>query len=644
MVDYLKGIIFVIFHITLMLLIGTTIKNKKSAPVRIIIGYIFYNVIIGVFGVFLQFFQLPWKIYYYFVILVNIALLLLSVIVIRRKHYAVFEEGPSHFVKKYWFVLFVAICAIATVSFYNIELWYNNTTDDAYYLVKMAALPYVKDPYKIFISTGTPAKFSRFDIRVFNVFEIEAAVYIYLLKIIPTLFARCFLAFINYFVYSCTIYMFAEKLVEKRKIDINKNYLQYACVVMILFCFDTARLSWHHIIDVRDGWAINHAMYFGSALVRAVGIIWLIIPLVDLKKITIKAIAIFIMTSFVLLVKSTVILPVIFIVACSYLFYYLSKKNIKLGILFAIFVLGLGIVIDKKVITLFYFARINNGINYFQNNMLSVFTIPFLLAIILISIFRWKNYHFFTLFLLNLCLFYLIKPLHTLVMMFSIYDFVADRSVSTLWMYVIVYGGILLVLEILDFIKNYKMRHIVPILLVSLSICYCLASGFIITRSISNMKKEIHTFLNNKYYVAQFEIDLGKQLNELSEKEKKSIICYAPQYVYVNQSNHKIRFSNRYDIPCIALGGTIRQFAPNVIVPYPRVETSDSFNAYLSFIRQPNNDNYIMLKKKLENTNVNCLITYNNNEKEYLTKLGFKLYGKPIKSEYANLVIYYKNK
>ena len=105
MVDYLKGIIFVIFHITLMLLIGTAIKNEKSAPVRIIIGYIFYNVIIGVFGIFLQFFQLPWKIYYYFVILVNVALLILSAIVIRRKHYAIFEDGPSHFIKKYWFVL-----------------------------------------------------------------------------------------------------------------------------------------------------------------------------------------------------------------------------------------------------------------------------------------------------------------------------------------------------------------------------------------------------------------------------------------------------------------------------------------------------------------------------------------------------------
>lgn len=642
MVDYLKGIIFVIFHITLMLLIGTAIKNEKSAPVRIIIGYIFYNVIIGVFGIFLQFFQLPWKIYYYFVILVNVALLILSAIVIRRKHYAIFEDGPSHFIKKYWFVLFVALCAIATVSFYNIELWHNNTTDDAYYLVKMAALPYVKNPYNIYISTGTPATFNRFDIRNFNVFELEASVYIYILKIIPTLFARCFLAFINYFVYSCTIYMFAEKLAEKGNVKLNKNYLQYACAVMILFCFDTARLSWHHIIDVRDGWAINHAMYFSSALVRAVGIIWLIVPLIDLKKITIKSIVIFVLISFVLLVKSTVILPVIFIVACSYLLYYLLKKNLKLGILFAIIVFGFGIIIDKNIITLFYFDRMNNGINYFQNNMLSVFTIPFLLAIIFISIYKWNNYQSFSIFLLNMCLFFVVKPLHTLVMMFSIYGFVADRSVSTLWMYVIVYGGILLLLEILDFIKNYKIRHIVPILLISLSICYCLASGFIITRSLPNMKKEIHTFINNKYYVAQFEIDLGKQLNELSKKEQEPIVCYAPQYVYLYQSNHKIRFSNRYDIPSIALGGTIRQFAPNVVVPYPRAETSDSYNAYMKFIQQPNNDNYLKLKEKLENTNINCLIAYNNGEDEYLRRFGFKPYGEPVKSEYANLVIYYK--
>ena len=32
----------------------------------------------------------------------------------------------------------------------------------------MAALPYVKNPYNIYISTGTPATFNRFDIRNFN--------------------------------------------------------------------------------------------------------------------------------------------------------------------------------------------------------------------------------------------------------------------------------------------------------------------------------------------------------------------------------------------------------------------------------------------------------------------------------------------
>ena len=62
----------------------------------------------------------------------------------------------------------------------------------------------------------------------------------------------------------------------------------------------------------------------------------------------------------------------------------------------------------------------------------------------------------------------------------------------------------------------------------------------------------------------------------------------------------------------------------------------------MKFIQQPNNDNYLKLKEKLENTNINCLIAYNNGEDEYLRRFGFKPYGEPVKSEYANLVIYYK--
>ena len=153
--DYIIGFIFVIALSLLFYSIGAVSTNKnKSDGYKLMIGYLIYSFFIGAFGMIVQLFNIPWKIYLYIVILTLIGTTLYVVYQIKFRKKKIFDNGIKEYFKNNYFLFVVTILLMIVFLFSYNALWFNNHLDDGYYLTKIADLPYVSNPYTFNYSTG----------------------------------------------------------------------------------------------------------------------------------------------------------------------------------------------------------------------------------------------------------------------------------------------------------------------------------------------------------------------------------------------------------------------------------------------------------------------------------------------------------
>ena len=159
--DYIIGFIFVIALSLLFYSIGAVSTNKnKSDGYKLMIGYLIYSFFIGAFGMIVQLFNIPWKIYLYIVILTLIGTTLYVVYQIKFREKKIFDNGIKEYFKNNYFLFVVTILLMIVFLFSYNALWFNNHLDDGYYLTKIADLPYVSNPYTFNYSTGFPGQFT----------------------------------------------------------------------------------------------------------------------------------------------------------------------------------------------------------------------------------------------------------------------------------------------------------------------------------------------------------------------------------------------------------------------------------------------------------------------------------------------------
>ena len=462
--NYCKAILFIIGYLTIIYIIGTAIGAKYSAPRRFIYGYLLNTFIVSAAGIITQMFAINWYIYYYFVLIVDLLMLIASIYKIRRDGIILFDGGFRSFVSNYWFLILVALIATSLVAIYNFELWDNNTTDDAYYLARMAYFPYIKNPYSIDPTTGFPSVHKIIDLRNFTSFEIEASVYIYFLKIYSTLFARGVMSFINYFIFSVSIYAFVEKVIEVSGLEVRRQNIQYYSIIMLLLCFETSQLAIHGIIDIRDGWMINHAMYFGASLIRSVGFIWLLIPVLEFEEDKKKSILLFVIMAFVLLAKSTVVIPIIAVVVIVGLAYHLILMKDKRILIYVVLLILFSFLLGNKWQN--SLTNYTDGVyyNHLYDNLKSPIIIIFEVCILFNFFIRRKKYLKTNILFALICIMFIIPPLNNVIEKTSVYAFVDKRAVSAFTMLIVLYACILVLNEVFIYItsisRNVLVRNI----------------------------------------------------------------------------------------------------------------------------------------------------------------------------------------
>ena len=652
--EYLKGIIYVIIYLVIPFLVGTAYTKQKSAPSRTIAGYIIYTIITGIVGIVVQMFKFNWNIYYWFVIILDILLIGSSIYFIKKKEIDIFEGSFKNFIKRYWFLIFVSVIAITMVTFQNAQLWSNNESDDSYYLNKIATLPYETDSFNINVRTGLHATSPMFGMRIFNTFELESSVYCYFFKMIPTLFARCFLSFNHYFILVCTLYTFAEKIFEKAGKSVNKNTLQYIGVVLVMYCFDTNVLATNGILELRDGWMIHTGMFFGSLVVKTCGFIWLLLPLLNEKRSYLMKAIQFGLILFALVNKSTTVLPIAAVVLMSYGLkeLYFKDKKYFMTALFIIMFIGVFVKNDGARF-LPKFESEGGTWDYFADNMASIVIVPFICSIIWLT-YKYRNIKFIK----NLSMMFLgffvlcgLDPFNNIFELVSNYSFVVGRTNASLTMLIVAYGSTLLGFEYAN--RKHSAVRFRPVLFAFIAVILSCTSIYAKEGSLHNIKREMRTFYHNRYFVTTEVKELGEALNVMN-KEKGEIIAFVPERLPTSMDTRIVVGKHRNYLLDMQVAGAVRQFAPNVISVVPRWrfgETDDprfknyddkAEKTYVKFFWNPTEDTYKAFSKEIKKWPVNTIITFKPACNTYIERMGYKCYKK-IDGVYKDFCIYYKS-
>lgn len=146
-------------------------------------------------------------------------------------------------------------------DFYFAGFWLGNHQDDGYYITKVATLPYSQIGGNFNYSVGVTS--SGFNSYIVNTWELEASVYVKILGIAPTLFLRLFQSIFYYFLLLNVIKYFAESLIYKSGIEVDKEkrLAQYVVFIVPIMCTYYLCLSNSEILLLRDMFHLNTGMF-----------------------------------------------------------------------------------------------------------------------------------------------------------------------------------------------------------------------------------------------------------------------------------------------------------------------------------------------------------------------------------------------
>lgn len=635
---YIKGILFIIGYIFFNYLIGTALLPKsKSAPKRFVVGYICFAAIIAIGGIPIQLLNLTWNMFFIYFLVITIFFIVFSVYRIYKKKIKLFNGNFYGFIKQYWFLFFLTIILVILAATNLDWYWLNNCLDDGYYLNRMATLPFINQPFAVTPGTGLLGNVSFTNSYNYNVFELEASVYIYLLNILPTFFARFCLAFINYFLFACVSYCLFEKINNVGKFDLDKNVLQYLTLYIIIFSFNYDLCKFYNLHQLQDGWQNASAMYYGSSIVRSMGLIMLITPFIGKNKLKIKDIFSFGIISLVLMSKSSIALPVIVISALSVICLILLKnsKTRKVSLIFIVLMIGFSFVLgDNQGMAQVYR-------NQFFSNIKSIIILCSIVLICITLFLYGKSI------LLEVCGyivllfgFTLLEPINNIFEKFSIFDFVACRFLTGIFIFVIMLAIFCIAVFVKKLMSTAKMKYYVKnTLAVTLSIVLFF-SGLLLQSNFSfrNLNNRIVTFKNNKYFAPQSVIVLGDCLENLAKEKNEKLYAIMPEGIEVEGITYSLAISIRQFSPSTVSLSAYNRY-PGTVEKEFQDYSADNQKVFDDFLVNKSQKSIRKFKEVLDKYPINCIITLNDFDNE-MENLGMKKYtGMSYQNSYY---IYYR--
>lgn len=528
--DCIGSLLFLIWMIVLSYFFGYSIRKEQNFSKNLLTGYIGYAFILAIGLMIIELLELPWKLALIYFILA-IAGILLYIIYSMKKNSLKLTKSDFRQLFKDNIVLLAVVIILMLISFISFNIyWLNNQLDDGYYLSKIVKMPYLDTPFSYNYVVNCKAN-SSIAYKI-NTWELEASIYVYLLKINVFTFCRLGLNFFNYLLLCSSISLFSNKIADKLQLE-NRIYkfIQFIPIVVILFATNMNTVYEQGFMYLVDHWQFVTAMYLGSSIPRTMGILWIVMSFIDNKNITIKDIMQLFIISVVLMSKSTIALPIIILTSVALFFVINFKKDKKtLWLLLPLFLyIIIGIVLPNNL-------DMQHAIrDYVKRNIM---TLPFIVSsfIFLISFaFKKTIINRINIVLLIIFTLMLVPEVNDVFETFSVYGFVANRMLTTLLYtyYITTFAYVLFA-----FLTYSKERILIPILL----IVTCVFTGSCVSTYTGKNISVKHSFgviARNYRMVPNSTLELGRVLDEIS-KEKGTLRVLSPEIVITNKVPHPL--------------------------------------------------------------------------------------------------------
>lgn len=653
--SYLKGTIFVIVYALFLFITGNAIliKKHKSMPLKILVGYLINTFFLSIGGMLTQFFLLPWRIFFIYVLVFDGLCLVISLLLL-FKNRDILTFSIKELFKNYWVLLFCLIVLALLTPLYSVQFGFNGYRDDAYYITKMFVYPHMDHLYYREFTDGSKIIPYFWDLRNFNTFELEASVYLYLLKIPSTLFARLFLATANRIIVISSIYVLGEKFNEIMNWHLKKYYLQFFGLVILIISMNYNVIGIKHVAYYRDGWIMNFSNHLGTYIIMSCAFIWLFLIATHDKWNLIKKFIAFVIISTVLISKSGIALPIIVASFLAYVCILAYKKNVKLVIplLFVFTLIGhfIGNGGKRYIMPEMYFAETH--IDFFADNFTSVLTIPVVIFVFYILLKKHKNP--VSLYLGVLIALFGLSSLNNIVELAAQHNFVMGRAIASLCFFFIILGFVLAFGLILTESKVKIRNSLKTASLIIISLFILGTTTYLKDGNLEQINYEIKMYKQNPYLAPSYVIKLADALNEIDTKSRTRMYILLPydRLFEPNMNDNVYNNFNHHDIQII-IAGAVRQFAPN-IVPVSNILRMggtylddgikgfgvDDAHIYVDYLNENSPKNYHRFKDMLDRyPGINTLVFYDNQRTDSLKKLGFS-YQKHVADSNLDFYIY----
>lgn len=611
--NLIVGFLSIVILVMVCFIIGQALnKDKENTWLSIIVGYCAITSVLGLFGIIVQFLDINWKIY----CAISVGLILIAILFIIFSNRFPTPEDIKRLLRSETVIVFVSIILVAISMMYVGAYWYNNHLDDGYYMTRIAALPY-QSTYNINPSTGFPVQVQLN--RIINTYENEAAIPIFLLKLNAFSFCRIFMSFFHYFILGNLITVLYKKIHN----DLSDFRVQLSVVIIVFFSFCEFFLYRNKLFLFQDANQFITAMYYGSSMSRVMGILFLILPFVDLK-INLEKIIFYIVICIMLMTRSSIALPVVFVttVVIIHAIAIKYREYLKILISDAIFLI--------ITVLLFILKRndssVSSSISYFSEG-LSYYLTPVMITALVIIIISFilnesgikRN---IIALLAGISILIYIPVLNIWAACTSMYKFVAGRMMTTFGCTIIIIAFMCL----MDLLERIKIRRIATAII---SFCLLVIGSYYSFYSDGgnviedghkgNILKSYDIALRNNKMVPNSTIELGDILSHLDNETSGKLRIVMQNEVLTDGLTHN---------PSII----IRSFTPNseiisATIRYPvNIDyTSKDQWAFQKFDNKPNSINANKFVKVIHRFDINTVITSNELSARVLEKYGFKL-------------------
>lgn len=611
--DYIKGIIFIPIFIYILANLGKKIAHNESFGANLFTGYVVYTFFQFIGGFLAQQFRLPWIVYQIYMIVLLIVLLAFSLY--KNKIELNKAKLKTHF-RTYGVLYFIAFVFIILAMF-NIQfLWNGNNVDDGYYLNKIRMAPYVENYVDYNFAVGVPAEGSI--IRNVNTYEIEAAFFSQLLGIDASIYAKFVLALINYILVVHGVYYLFENIGGKK----YKN-LAYAVIPILFFGIYYNLQTNFHLLTTNDGWQFNTAMWYGSTLVKTIGLILMLLPLLK-EHFTYKSFILYGFLIVTLMSKASQTFPLVIITALIFVLkqgmrLLRNKFGIRYGLLLLIVVLiilffiPMTDAIEHRAFMINELLSSNAKLLVFKGSLFLV-ALSYLLDNKILK--KWNNL------LLTFGFFIFMPKINTLFLYASIYDFVASRTLE-LYLYTLIFTACLIFF--IGLTKMIRSQKSMKVLYVGIAFVFVAIPMISVQRNLGIINT-VSILLDNPRLLPETTVELSESLSNLSKEKNKKLNVLTPMWIVMDGTPHStasfVQY-NAYDqLVSIGVMARYNEMTENSIFKGISQDDVDIFEKYNS--GEDRDDK--KLEKFLDKYPVDCIVVvYDDVAKKLEEHFGYKV-------------------